>query len=119
MEHPGSFQERCLIFCEAVIGLVEALPRTLSCRHIASQLVRSGTGVGSNVHEARGAESRADFIHKMQIALKEARESSFWLALLRRKAGHEALASRLLAECEELSAIIAKSVITARKNSAP
>ncbi len=62
------------------------------CRHLATekrehvlsgQLLRSGTSIGANVEEAAGGQSRADFISKMTIAYKEARESSYWLRLLR------------------------------------
>ncbi len=49
---------------------------------LADQLMRSGTSVAANVEEAIGGESRADFIHKMSIAYKEARETNFWIKLL-------------------------------------
>lgn len=48
---------------------------------ISNQLIRSGCSIGANVREAQGAESRADFIHKMKIALKEAEETEYWLEL--------------------------------------
>jgi four helix bundle protein len=49
---------------------------------LAKQFLRSATSIGANLEEARAAESRADFIHKYRIALKEARESAYWLLLL-------------------------------------
>ena len=48
---------------------------------VARQLLKSGTSIGANVHEAQNAESRADFIHKIKIALKEAEESHYWLKI--------------------------------------
>jgi four helix bundle protein len=48
---------------------------------IARQLLRSGTSIGANVHEAQNAESKADFIHKMKIAAKEADETEYWITL--------------------------------------
>jgi len=48
---------------------------------IANQLLRSGTSIGANVHEAQNAESRADFIYKIKIALKELEETKYWLLL--------------------------------------
>lgn len=74
--------ERLLDFAVRVIKLVNALPKTVVERHIAGQLVRSGTSCGSNYEESRGAESRADFVHKLGIALKEIKESRFWLKVI-------------------------------------
>ena len=48
---------------------------------VANQLLRAGTSIGANVHEAQNAESRADFIHKIKIALKELEETKYWLLL--------------------------------------
>lgn len=60
--------ERFLDFAARIIRLVSALPRSAVGRHIAGQLLRSGTAVGANYEEARGAESKADFNHKLGIA---------------------------------------------------
>jgi four helix bundle protein len=73
---------RLLEYGARVIRLVEALPKTLVCNRIGDQLLRSGMAVGANYEEAQGAESRPDFNHKLQIALKELRESNYWLRLL-------------------------------------
>ena len=66
--------ERLLDYGARVIKLVEALPSTLVGRRIGDQLLRSATSVGANYEEARGAESKNDFVHKLQISLKELRE---------------------------------------------
>jgi four helix bundle protein len=79
--------------------------------------MRSGTSPGSNYEEARGAESRADFIHKMGIVLKELKESRFWLKLIHRtKLIKAEYVESLTQECQELCAIVAKSILTAKKN---
>ena len=61
---------------------MDALPETLAGKHIARQLLRSGTSPAPNYAEARGAESHADFIHKLKIALKELNESCVWLRMV-------------------------------------
>jgi four helix bundle protein len=109
--------ERLLDFAVRVLRLVQALPKNVAGRHVSGQLVRSGTSAGSNYEEARGAESRADFVHKLAISSKETRESSFWLRLVHRAALVKPdLVTSLIREAEELSAILAKSLSTARRN---
>ena len=75
---PQNIQERTFEFGVRIVDLVNRIPRTLAGEVLARQLVRSGLSVGSNVEEADGAESINDFIHKMSIAHKEARESRHW-----------------------------------------
>jgi four helix bundle protein len=109
--------ERLLDFAVRVIKLVNALPKTIVGRYIAGQLVRSGTSCGFNYEESRGAESRADFIHKLGIALKEIKESRFWLKVIyHAKIMKPEQIESLIEECKELAAIIAKSIITAKAN---
>lgn len=107
--------ERLLELAAAVIKLVPRLCRTMPGRHVAGQLMRSSASSGANYEEACGAESRADFIHKMQIVLKELRETRYWLRLVR-KAGlaGESDVSPLLKESDELTRIVARTVITAK-----
>jgi four helix bundle protein len=96
---------------------VQALPRNAAGRHVGGQLMRSGTSAGSNYEEARGAESRADFVHKLAVSWKETRESSYWLRLIHRAAlVKPERIQELIREVEELSAILAKSLSTARKH---
>lgn len=109
--------ERLLDFAVRIIKLANAPPKTEAGRYIAGQLIRSGTSPGSNYEEACGAESKADFIHKLGIVLKELKESRFWLRLIQRI---ELIKSErmepLIQECQELCAIVAKSILTARGN---
>lgn len=108
---------RLLDFAVRVIKLVKSLPHDKTCGHVGGQLLRCGTSPGANYEEARRAESRADFIHKLGIVLKELKESRFWLKLIIRVPLLQPdKVTSLLDECEALIAIIAKSIITARKS---
>jgi len=97
-----------------VIEIVERLPKTKAGNHVGGQLVKSGTSPLANHGEAQAAESRRDFLHKMRICLKELRESSRWLALIRRarslKLGSEVESA--LQETDELIRIFVKSIQT-------
>jgi len=86
-------------------------------RHMVGQLIRSSSSAGANYEEAIGAQSRADFMHKLQIVLKELRESVYWLRLIQKTnlMGDSLRLEALLQEGEELCAIIGKSVVTAKK----
>lgn len=110
--------ERLLEYGARIIKLVEALPNTLVGRRVADQLLRSGTSVGANYEEARAAESKEDFVHKLQIALKELRESNYWLRLLL-KSGKisPTRMSNLLDESNQLRAILSKAVATVKGRS--
>lgn len=103
----NDLSERLLSFAVRVVKLVEVLPKTIAGKRIGDQLLRSGTSVGANYEEAQGAESHNDFVHKLQIALKEVRESNFWLRLIQRS---ELLAADKMAgivdESAQLKAIL-------------
>ena len=107
--------ERLLDYSARVIKLVDALPSTLVGRRIADQLLPSAMSAGANYEEAQGAESKEDFTHKLQIALKELQESGYWLRLLVRSGK---IPSRrmdaLLDESDQLPAMISKAVATAK-----
>lgn len=60
-----------------------------TCRVLAKQMLRSGTSVGANIAESRSAQSNRDFLNKMEIALKEARETLYWLDLLSQMSGED------------------------------
>jgi four helix bundle protein len=108
--------ERILIFAVYIIDLTEGMPNTVAGRHIGGQLLRSGTSVAANYEEACAAESRADFIHKLQIVLKEARETRLWLRLISRSSlGQKVNCAVLSQEADELCLIFAQSVVTAKR----
>jgi four helix bundle protein len=108
--------ERLLGYGARIIKLVEALPRNLAGRRIGDQLLRSSIAVGAHYEEAQGGESREDFVHKLQLALKELRESNYWLRLLIRA---ETLPpnrlSNILGESNQLKAMLSKAVATTKK----
>ena len=110
-------EDRLVDFAVRIIVVVESLPETRAGKHVAGQLVRSGTSPAPNYGEAQAAESRKDFIHKMKIALKELRESLIWLKIIQRKplCPPERLDS-ILQECNELIAIFVSSIKTAKEN---
>ena len=108
--------ERLLDFGVRIIRLVQALPKSQVGKHVVGQLLRCGTSAGSNYEEARGAESRADFIHKLAVSWKEMRETCYWLKLSQR--AHVLNPQRLesiISEGNQLSAILSQSLATARK----
>lgn len=108
-------RERLLSFGVRIIKVVESLPKTSVGRTLGDQLLRSGLSVGANFEVAQGAESRADFVHKLQIALKEAREANYWLRLVDKatKLPHQRLVP-LLDESIQLVAMLSKAVATVK-----
>lgn len=112
-------EERFLDFAARVCAVIESLPDSKTGRHIAGQLIRSGTSPAPNYAEACAAESRNDFIHKLGIELKELRETRIWLKLIIKTRCLKAkLLDPMILECTELMNITAKSIVTA-KASAP
>jgi four helix bundle protein len=91
-------EERLLDYGAAIIHLTRRLNGDYAERHVGNQLLRSGTAPLSHLGEAQGAESNADFIHKMSLALKELRESQRWLKLIRK--------AQLLPESEYLTSLL-------------
>ena len=81
MRRGDDLANRLLQLAAAVLRLVAKLPTDQPSRDIARQLSRAATGTGANYAEARGAESRQDFVHKLRIADQEAREPQYWLTL--------------------------------------
>lgn len=69
--------ERLLTFAVSIIRLTKYIDASYASKHIANQLLRSATSAGANFEEGRGAESRKDFIHKLQLSLKEIRETLY------------------------------------------
>jgi len=85
-------------------------------RELLIQLLKSGTSVGANIEEAEGAQSNADFIHKMGIAYKEAREVHYWLRILRDSSLLEIdLATSFLKDADELKKILASILKTTKE----
>ena len=75
--------ERSVAYSLRIVRLCRAIEKDSIGRTLGKQILRSGTSIGANVHEAQGAQSKADFIAKMSVAHKEARETVYWLRVIR------------------------------------
>ena len=117
MEKKYDLQDRLINFSVNIIDLIEKLPSNSAGRHISNQLLRSGTSPAPNYGEAQAAESRADFIHKMKISLKELRETDVWLKIVERKRYiSNTEIDPIIRETIELISIFYKSIKTAKEN---
>lgn len=82
---------------------------------LSKQIFRSGTSIGANIEEANQAQSKADFIHKLSIANKEAFETHYWLRLLKdSEILEEKIAQSLIKDCEEVQKILTSSIKTSK-----
>lgn len=81
-ERAFDLQDRLVNYAIRIVRRSEALPDTKAGKYVASQILRSGTSPAPNHGEAQSAESRADFVHKLKIALKELRETEIWLKII-------------------------------------
>ena len=111
----GELEERLIDFAVRIIRLTSRLPKTPAGKHIAGQILRSGTSPAPNYGEARGAESPADFVHKLGVVLKELNETSIWLRVIERsEILRRELLSEIIEENRELCKIIGSSQRTSR-----
>lgn len=109
-------EERLIDFAARIINLSANLPKTAAGKHIAGQILRSGTSPAPNYGEARGAEGHADFIHKLRIVLKELNETLIWPRIIRRSNMlRTELIMDIAGENKELGRIFTASLKTARK----
>ena len=112
----SKLRELSMEFSVEIINLV----KYLKANHetiISNQIGRSGTSIGANIHEAQYAQGRKDFISKLEIALKEASETGYWLELLyRTKYIDEQSYKTLSAKCTSLRAMLVASCRTAKEN---
>ena len=108
--------ERTVDYSLRIIKLYRELEKDSVCRVLGKQLLRSGTAVGANVHEAQGGQSKADFIAKMSIAHKEARESAYWLRLIQEMdLISSSQISDLIEETRQLIKILSSILITSKR----
>jgi four helix bundle protein len=109
-----ALEDRLIEFAVRIVHLSNNLPRTSAGRHIAGQIMRSGTSPAPNYGEARGAESHADFIHKLRIVLKELNETSIWLRVIERSHMlRKELITDIIGENQQLCRIFTASLKTA------
>ncbi len=116
-EREFDLHERMIDYAVRIIKLSESLPETKAGKHVSSQILRSGTSPAPNYGEAQSAESKANFVRKLKVALKELRETETWLKIIQ-KAKLISPGSKLtplLRETDELVAILFASIETAKK----
>ncbi len=111
-------EDRLIDFAVRIIRAADSLPKSKTGNHISGQLIRSGTSPAPNYGEAQGAESRADFIHKLKIGLKELRETRIWLLIIvkAKLIKPDSKLDGLLSENDQLISIFVTSIATAKKN---
>lgn len=117
MAKGDDIQERLIDFAVSMIQFCSELPKTQAGRHVAGQLIRSGTSAAPNYAEARAAESTKDFVHKLKIALKELNETKIWLQICKKGklTKHDGVI-HVSNECDELCKIISTSIKTVVAN---
>ena len=111
-------QQKSYAFALRIIKLYSYLTENKKEYVLSKQVLRSGTSIGANVEEAIGAQSKTDFISKLSIAYKEARETSYWIRLL--KDSNYLIDKEfdsIMADIEELLRIITKIQKTSKSNS--
>ena len=108
--------EKSLDFAAQIVLFYEEFSKTRKDTTIAKQLLRSATSIGANINEAVYGNSKADFISKLHIALKETGESIYWLTLLKRTNLIEYRFEELLSLAEEIKRMLIASLNTAKEN---
>lgn len=114
-EWKNQFRERLLDFSVSILKVASKLPKAPAGFAIANQIVRSGTSVGANFEEAQDASSMRDFLQKLSIALREAKETYYWLKVIK-KANllEEVIIEKELVECNEIVSILVSCVKSAK-----
>ena len=118
-ERTEELLNRTFRFAVDTLKFLNALPYSIVNKVIINQLAKSSTSIGANYEEAQAAESKDDFIHKVGIVSKEARESKFWIRLLNElliDEKHKLQLKYLLEESEQLSKIFISIKLTSQEN---
>ncbi len=112
-------RQRTFAFAVRVVKLCQFLENNNVSKTLARQLIRAGTSVGANLEEAQSGQSKPDFINKNAIALKESRETNYWLKLILETTEFEEKVRRgieeLIEESSEITKIIASIIVSAKK----
>ena len=109
--------DKSIAFASRIIKLHQYLIKTKKETIISKQIVRSGTSIGANINEANYGQSKADFVAKLHIALKETAETEYWLRLLAMSEYiTEEMGQSLLADCLEIKRILIASINTTKSN---
>ena len=110
-------KDRSYNFALRIIKLTQKLPKNIACDSLAKQLIRYATSLGANVEEAQDCFTKKDFTHKMSLAIKDARESKYWLNLVKDTALlYDQEVNQLIQEAEELSRKLKYIEKTSEKN---
>lgn len=112
----GPLLEKSLDFATNIVMFYEKFSKTRKDTMIAKQLLRSATSIGANINEAVYGNSKADFVAKLHISLKETGESIYWLTLLKRTDLIEYNFDELLSLAEEIKRMLIASLKTAKEN---
>jgi len=108
--------EKSYAFAIRIIKCYQYLNKQHQCYDVSRQLLKSGTSIGANSEEAQGGQSKKDFIAKLQIAYKEARETHYWLRLLRdTQMLKKEVAISLLNDCEEILRLLTAILNSSKK----
>ena len=113
-QNKNQLREESIEFAIAVSDVCDSIK---GCSVYVNQLLRSSSSIGANIHEAKYAQSRLDFIHKLEIALKESSETDYWLELIYRKQKFdEDIYKKLKNDCGVIRRKLIASITTAKKN---
>lgn len=113
----SELRTRAKVFALHIISVCDEIDTRKGRSVLVNQIIRSATSVGANIHEANYASSKADFINKLSIALKESIETEYWIEILvGSKSINEETANELLQESGVIRRMLVKSVTTAKNN---
>ena len=111
----SNIEQKSFLFSVRIVKLARYLQEEKREYILSKQLIRSGTSIGANIVESQQAQSRADFVSKLSIALKEASETDYWLRLLQATDYlSETEFSSVIADCKELERILTSIIKTTR-----
>ncbi len=115
MKEGNIIQEKAFAFAIKIVNVYKDLNYEKRGFVMSKQLLRCGTSIGANVEEAIGGQSRADFVSKLSVAYKEARETVYWLKLMVATNYLSAeIANSLIKDADEICKIVAKILITTK-----
>ncbi|MCM1115274.1 MAG: four helix bundle protein [Clostridium sp.] len=109
--------DKSINFAARIVKLNQYLTKTKKETILSKQIIRSGTSIGANINEANYGQSKADFISKLHIALKETAETEYWIKLLHLSDYiDDKMFNSLLSECLDIKKILIASINTAKEN---
>ena len=117
MQEGNSIRNKSKAFAIRIVKMARYLQKE-KCEFVLSkQILKSGTSIGANVHESKNAESKPDFIHKLEIALKESDETEYWLEILyETEYISQAIFDSMINDNKELTAMLTSIIKTSKSN---